>query len=484
MSDSTTSPARQREVVEQWSRFQQGELVHVAEDLDVSGAVSPFEREGLGPWLNDPAKMARWDVLVAWKLDRISRSALDTLMLLQWAEEHGKRIVAVADSLDSQSQMGRVWIQLAAIFAEVERTNTKERVLAARAHLRLTGKHAGGRPPYGYRSVADGTGNRVLEIDEEQSLILRGIVEDVLDGNSLGSIVSSLNGYGVPSPRSGEALKRGRKEWTVNGLRDLLRAQSLRGWSTYRGNPVLGPDGAPVKRGPELLDAATFQALQEELDRRKAELPERRATRSPRASLLLNVAFCECGGRLVAGVTGHGGRRYACIESRAVKPDRCRIVQTVNAGPLEDYARREFLAVMGSQPVVEVILTPGVDYSAEIREARSSLERLDEAFTAGAYEGDVDTFTTLRRGIRSRIDRLEAEPARPPTTEVRETGRTFAELWAVGSTADRRDLMLRAGFRVEVGPARGRGRYARIEERFTPVWGPPEQETFDDYIES
>src|SRR5690606_676839 len=186
LTDESTSPARQREAIEGWATVHAATVTAVVEDLDVSGAVSPWDRPGLGPHLSDPALVASWDVLVVWKLDRLSRSALDTLRLLEWARENGKRVVAVADSLDSASTMGQVWIQLSAIFAEVERTNIRERVLAARRYLRSAGKHGGGRPPYGYRSVPDGRGNRVLDLDPEAADVVREIVERVLSGESLG----------------------------------------------------------------------------------------------------------------------------------------------------------------------------------------------------------------------------------------------------------------------------------------------------------
>ena len=74
-TDESTSPKRQTERIEWWSGGHDGELVHIAEDLDVSGKVSPFDRDGLGEWLKEE-NAHKWDVLVAWKLDRISRSAV------------------------------------------------------------------------------------------------------------------------------------------------------------------------------------------------------------------------------------------------------------------------------------------------------------------------------------------------------------------------------------------------------------------------
>ncbi|WP_372517167.1 recombinase family protein [Mycolicibacterium frederiksbergense] len=93
---------------------------------------------------------------MAWKLDRISRSSMDTETLLRRCLERGKRIVCVDDGIDTDTQMGQVWVKLASIFAEVERNAIKEgtthrnstaqptsrtRVIALKAEARTPADH-------------------------------------------------------------------------------------------------------------------------------------------------------------------------------------------------------------------------------------------------------------------------------------------------------------------------------------------------------
>jgi site-specific DNA recombinase len=120
VADESTSPARQRERIDWWASGNDADLMGVMSALGVSGAVSPFKREGLGGYLTD-ARADGWDVLLALKLDRISRSAEDAHKLLRWCTERGKRIVTTDDGIDTATTNGKVFIQLAAVFAEVER---------------------------------------------------------------------------------------------------------------------------------------------------------------------------------------------------------------------------------------------------------------------------------------------------------------------------------------------------------------------------
>ncbi len=85
---NTTSPERQMGKIQQYAQLADHELVPITDadyDLDVSGAVSPFDRPGLGRWLRED-RLDAWDALCAAKLDRVSRSLFDFTALLSWLE--------------------------------------------------------------------------------------------------------------------------------------------------------------------------------------------------------------------------------------------------------------------------------------------------------------------------------------------------------------------------------------------------------------
>ncbi len=62
-TDESTSIERQTQGIEYTCKAKGDTLVHVTVDTDVSGAVSPFERDGLGPWLSEPL-VSQWDVIM------------------------------------------------------------------------------------------------------------------------------------------------------------------------------------------------------------------------------------------------------------------------------------------------------------------------------------------------------------------------------------------------------------------------------------
>jgi site-specific DNA recombinase len=141
VTENTTSPQRQVEKITQYAQLADHELVPVTEadyDLDVSGAVSPFDRPGLGRWLQDD-RLDMWDALCAAKLDRISRSLFDFTALLHWLEAHGKTLIILDPMLDLTRPEGRVMANTLMSFAAYERE-----VIGARVKDATTSSYARG----------------------------------------------------------------------------------------------------------------------------------------------------------------------------------------------------------------------------------------------------------------------------------------------------------------------------------------------------
>lgn len=106
-SEESTSIQRQKELIEKYAQDNGHTIVGWAEDIDVSGSVSPFDAPGLGEWLRPP-KQDQWDILVAWKLDRLARSSINIHKLFEWIQNNDKSLVSTSENIDLSNWVGRL----------------------------------------------------------------------------------------------------------------------------------------------------------------------------------------------------------------------------------------------------------------------------------------------------------------------------------------------------------------------------------------
>lgn len=107
-------------------------------DLGVSGAIK--HRASLDSLLTD---LSKGDVLVVWKLDRLSRSTLHLLQLMEDLRENGVDFIAVTQGIDTTTAVGRMLFGHLAVFAEFEREQIRERTKAGMEAARARGVHIG-----------------------------------------------------------------------------------------------------------------------------------------------------------------------------------------------------------------------------------------------------------------------------------------------------------------------------------------------------
>jgi DNA invertase Pin-like site-specific DNA recombinase len=118
------------------------------------------------PELQDALKhLRKGDVLVVWKLDRLSRSLSDLLAILKKLDEAGAGFRSLTEAIDTTTPVGRMLMQVLGSFAEFERAMLKERVKLGLARARANGRIGGGR----YKLSADQQAEalRMLRVDEK-----------------------------------------------------------------------------------------------------------------------------------------------------------------------------------------------------------------------------------------------------------------------------------------------------------------------------
>jgi site-specific DNA recombinase len=429
-TDESTSVERQREIITQWSKLHDHTIVGWAEDIDVSGKLSPFDTPQFGDWLRN--RYPEFDGVVAWKLDRLARNMFGLNDLFQWAKTNGKTVVSITESLDLSTTVGVMVAQILAGVAQMELEAIQARQSGSQAHLRQVGRWPGGNPPYGYRVVRNGNGCK-LDLDPERAPVVSMIVSRILDGNTMASVCRELTSAGVPAPKGGR--------WQISTMRHLLRSPALRGHRVHKGQVILGEDGQPVVFGPELVDAETFQRLQAELKPGNGAGVRRNA--SPLSGLL---KCCECGLPLAQDISTARGHRYRYY--RAHK--QCPHPVSMRAEVLEQFAEMMLLWAFGEREVTKRQWVPGNDNATALADAVKRATALGERL-------GTTTSATMASVLQRQLDAVETELARLeslPQTEGRweqvGTGLYWHMAWKDADVDQRRAMLRDAGLSFQV----------------------------------
>lgn len=130
----------------------------------------------------------------------------------------------------------------------------------------------------------------------------------------------------------------------------------------------------------------------------------------------------------------------------------CEMRPTIQGAELETVFDELMLDQMGHVKAMTRHVDPGEDHTAEIETAEQRLAKLESDFVNGKYDTESKEASYWRTldTLTESINRLKALPNRPASIEWRETGMTFADLWADMNLAEKRDYLTRNGVRVLV----------------------------------
>jgi len=148
----------------------------------------------------------RIDVVVVYKVDRLSRSLADFARLMQTFDEHQVSFVSVTQQFNTTSSMGRLTLNMLLSFAQFEREVTGERIRDKIAATKRRGIWVGGVPPIGYRLPREGdeghiSGDRTLRVVEHEAAIVRSIFKGYVETGSLVALAKRLHDVGHTTKR-------------------------------------------------------------------------------------------------------------------------------------------------------------------------------------------------------------------------------------------------------------------------------------------
>lgn len=175
-----------------WCQMQGATLSGMFVERGVSGSIPLADRPEGARML---AQLRRGDTVAAAKLDRLFRSALDALQMVESLRERGIHLVLLDLGGDiAGNGMGKLFLTIAAAFAEAERDRIRERISTVKRDQRGRGRYLGGKVPFGY-SVGPYGG--LEPVPPQQAAIARA-VKMRQAGKSLRAIQAALAGEGFP----------------------------------------------------------------------------------------------------------------------------------------------------------------------------------------------------------------------------------------------------------------------------------------------
>src|SRR5271165_4785728 len=170
----------QREASEAYIKSQAHEGWRLMRDRYDDGGFSggSMERPALKRLL-DAVRARRIDVIVVYKVDRLTRSLADFAKLVELFDEHQVSFVSVTQSFNTTTSMGRLTLNVLLSFAQFEREVTGERIRDKIAASKKKGIWMGGVVPLGYRVE-----NRALHVVEEHAEMVRSLFWRYLEAGS------------------------------------------------------------------------------------------------------------------------------------------------------------------------------------------------------------------------------------------------------------------------------------------------------------
>jgi DNA invertase Pin-like site-specific DNA recombinase len=287
----------QREACEAYVASQKSEgWIHVRDRYDDGGVSGgTLERPALQRLLRD-IESGLVDVVVVYKIDRLSRSLMDFAKLVDVFEAHQVTFVSVTQAFNTTTSMGRLTLNILLSFAQFEREVIGERIRDKFAASRKKGMWMGGHPPLGYAVCA-----RKLVVDAPAAAIVRDIFERFAKLGSATKLAALLRAEGVAN-RNGRLLDKG-------FLYRLLNNRVYLGEAVHKGVSYPGEHQAIVP-----------QALWDRVHEILRESPRVRAgrARAQTPALLKGLLFGPTGAAMSPTHTRRRGRLYRYYVSQAV----------------------------------------------------------------------------------------------------------------------------------------------------------------------
>jgi site-specific DNA recombinase len=282
------------------------------------------DRPALQRLLNDVGA-GKVDVIVVYKVDRLTRSLADFAKLVELFDQHNVSFVSVTQQFNTTTSMGRLTLNVLLSFAQFEREVTSERIRDKIAASKRKGLWVGGMAPLGYD-----TKDRKITVHEAEAERVRTIFRSYLKFGSLNLLMADLRKRGIVTKvrtlTSGETV--GGIPFTRGPLAHLLRNRFYIGEVAFKGEVLRGEQTA-------IMDRELFDAVQAKLDE---QINGHKAARTNSEALLAGRIFDDRGNRMTPTHARKRGIKYRYYLSSALlqgQTERAGSISRVPAAEIE-----------------------------------------------------------------------------------------------------------------------------------------------------
>ena len=318
------------------------------------------------------------DMVVVYKIDRLSRALMDFSKLVEIFDKHGVTFVSVTQSFNTTTSMGRLTLNILLSFAQFEREVIGERIRDKVAASRKKGIWMGGPVPLGY-NVKD----RKLIVDPAEAETVRTIFTLYARSSSTAAVIRELDARAI--------LTKTGRPYDKTSLLKTLHNKVYRGLAVHKGNAYPGEHDAIID---ETLWDDVHHVIANNRIKRVAVAKE------PSPALLRGLIFTETGVAMTPHHTKKGNRRYGYYVSMDVIQKRptaeLRGPQRLPAAMVEE-------AVIGE--IRRLLRTPEI-IARTARALKKERPDLDEGTVTAALTQFDDLWKALIPAEQARVVQL------------------------------------------------------------------------------
>jgi DNA invertase Pin-like site-specific DNA recombinase len=340
------------------------------------------------------------DVVVVYKVDRLTRALSDFAKLVEIFDRRGVSFVSITQQFNTTTSMGRLTLNVLLSFAQFEREVIGERVRDKIAASKKKGMWMGGTVPLGY-DVKD----RKLVVNPAEARAVVDIFERYRRLRSVRALAAELATDGIKSKRRirSDGTEYGHQGFSHGALYLLLQNRTYRGEVTHKGNSYPGEHAA-------LVDNQLWEAVQAALAENRVARATGADTKKP--SLLTGILFDEAGGRLTPTYCVKKGTRYRYYVSTALVTGAAKAGSPrhrIPAGDLETLVLNRLRSFLANHAEILDTIGEEADSGAPKRHLFERGRQIADELGAQASEKIKPIVTALIRRVDIRPDCVQID---------------------------------------------------------------------------